>query len=106
MAMYCAAEPDTPARHRMAGGAWVELRYSKECGTSWARTWGTRGGDRIEVRAAGTGGRARGAGIEDGTDTDSFVYTPMVVTRPGTLVQACFRRAAHEGKQCFEGRVN
>ncbi|WP_328552585.1 MULTISPECIES: helix-turn-helix domain-containing protein [unclassified Streptomyces] len=105
MAMFCARRPETLARHRVAGGAWVELRYSKECGTSWARTWGTRIGDRIEVSPAGRGGRARGARIRNGTDADSFVYTPMLVTRPGTVVQACFRTATAVREECVRGRA-
>jgi len=104
MDTYCAARPDTPAQHRTATGAWVEVRYSKECGTSWARTWGGRVGDRIEMTVDG---RVRSAEVKNAFDADAFVYTPMAVTRPGTLVRACFRPAAKggEGKkqreECF-----
>ncbi|MFC8518887.1 helix-turn-helix domain-containing protein [Streptomyces sp. NPDC057257] len=100
--MYCGAAPDTLARRRMATGAWMEVRYSEVCGASWARTWGTRVGDRIEVSA---GGAVRGARIRNGTDADAFIYTRMVVTGPGAVVRACFRPRVGE-RQCFESRVD
>lgn len=96
--MYCAPRPDTIATHHTATGAWLELRYSKECGTSWARTWGGRIGDRIEMSADG---RVRGAEVADRADADGFVYTPMAVTRPGTVVRACLRPASGGGEECF-----
>ncbi|MEU6141635.1 DUF2690 domain-containing protein [Streptomyces sp. NPDC047081] len=99
--MYCGAAPDTLARRRMATGAWMEVRYSEVCGASWARTWGTRVGDRIEVSA---GGAVRGARIRNGADADAFIYTRMVVTRPGAVVRACFRPTVGK-QQCFESRV-
>ncbi|MFF4506182.1 DUF2690 domain-containing protein [Streptomyces sp. NPDC001401] len=91
MKMYCAASPDTLATHHTATGAWLELRYSKVCGTSWARMWGTRVGDRLELTA---GGRVRGAEVENAVGADNFVYTPMTVTRPGTAIRTCFRPTA------------
>ncbi|WP_406443335.1 XRE family transcriptional regulator [Streptomyces sp. NBC_01613] len=91
MDMYCAASPTTVATRRTATGAWMELRYSEECGTSWARMWGARVGDRIELTA---GGRVRGPEVGNEADADSFVYTAMTVTRPGTVVRTCFRPAA------------
>ncbi|MGI5456841.1 helix-turn-helix domain-containing protein [Streptomyces sp. CA-249302] len=99
--MYCGAQPDTLAQRRMATGAWMEVRYSKVCGATWARTWGTRVGDRIEVSA---GGPVRGARIRNGADADAFIYTPMVVTRPGAVVRACFLPTTGK-RQCFESRV-
>ncbi|MGW1751653.1 helix-turn-helix domain-containing protein [Streptomyces sp. NPDC002092] len=98
MAMFCAARPDTLATRHTATGAWLEVRSSKECGTSWARMWGTRIGDRLEVTA---GGRVRGAEVENTVDADSFVYTPMTVTRPGTVLRTCFRPATGRGEECF-----
>jgi transcriptional regulator with XRE-family HTH domain len=95
MDMHCAASPDTLATRHTATGAWLELRSSKECGTSWARMWGTRVGDRLELTASG---RVRGAEVENAVDADSFVYTPMTVPRPGTVIRTCFRPAA-DGKQ-------
>ncbi|MFF4797887.1 helix-turn-helix domain-containing protein [Streptomyces sp. NPDC001351] len=91
IAMFCAATPDTLATRHTATGAWLEVRSSKVCGTSWARMWGTRVGDRLELTA---GGRVRGAEVENTVDADSFVYTPMTVTGPGTVLRTCFRSAA------------
>ncbi|WP_316773906.1 helix-turn-helix domain-containing protein [Streptomyces sasae] len=98
MGMRCAASPVTLATRHTAGGAWLEVRYSKECGTSWARMWGTRVGDRLEVTAAG---RVRGAEIRTAADADAFVYTPMTVTAPGTTIRTCFRPAGAGGLECF-----
>ncbi|WP_369175284.1 DUF2690 domain-containing protein [Streptomyces sp. R28] len=109
MQMRCAAEPATLATHRTAGGAWMELRYSVECGTSWARMWGTRVGDRIEMTASGRDGRegggARSAEVQNTIDADSYVYTPMTAAHPGTVVRACFRPAAGGEGDCFDARV-
>ncbi|KUM74232.1 helix-turn-helix domain-containing protein [Streptomyces curacoi] len=106
MHMKCAAAPATLATHRTASGAWMELRYSKECGTSWARMWGTRVGDRIEMTADGRAGRVRSAKVHDDVDAEAYVYTPMTAAPPGTVVRACFRPAAGDkGEECFDGRV-
>ncbi|MFE9443385.1 helix-turn-helix domain-containing protein [Streptomyces sp. NPDC006602] len=114
MQMTCAANPDTLASHRTATGAWMELRHSEECGTSWARMWDTRIGDRLEMTvgisdgrdgADTTDGRVRGAEVKNAVDAEAYVYTPMTVTRPGTVVKACLRPAAGGEKECFEGRV-
>ncbi|MGW0150392.1 DUF2690 domain-containing protein [Streptomyces sp. NPDC003333] len=109
MRMKCAGAPRTLAAYRTATGAWLELRYSQECGTSWARMWGTRIGDRLEMSAApGAGaaeGRVRGVRIEDGVDADSYVYTPMTAATPGSVVRACFDPAAGGGEECFDSRI-
>ncbi|MBA2808153.1 DUF2690 domain-containing protein [Streptomyces sp. KM273126] len=104
MRMRCGAGPKTLAAHHTTTGADLELRYSNKCGTSWARMWNTRIGDRLELTAGGRDDRVRRAEIEDGADTQSYVYTPMTAIRPGTVVRACFRPA--EGRaECFDGRV-
>ncbi|WP_217205869.1 XRE family transcriptional regulator [Streptomyces sp. AC550_RSS872] len=110
MQMKCAGGPETLAAHRTASGAWMELRYSRECGTSWARMWATRIGDRLEMSAGDKGGGSGGGGvhsaeIEHGVDADNYVYTPMTATRPGTVVRACFHPAAGGGTECFDSRV-
>ncbi|MCG7210771.1 helix-turn-helix domain-containing protein [Streptomyces arenae] len=97
MGMRCAGSPVTLATRHTTGGAWLEVRYSKECGTSWARMWGTRVGDRLEVTADG---RVHGAEIRTTADADAFVYTPMTVTTPGTTVRTCFRPAGDGGREC------
>ena len=110
MAMRCAAQPDTVARHQTATGAWMELRHSRECGTTWARTWGGRIGDRIEMTVPDRTGAAHGAQVGNAVDAESYVYTLMAVTGPGTVVRACFQPAAKAGaapgrKECFDGAV-
>ncbi|GAA4066154.1 helix-turn-helix domain-containing protein [Streptomyces shaanxiensis] len=114
MQMKCAAAPTTVSTHRTATGAWMELRYSEECGTSWARMWGTRVGDRIEMTAGGRadpggpeepGGPVRSAEVQDAIDADSYIYTPMTAAHPGTVVRACFRPAAGSEGECFDARV-
>lgn len=111
MHMKCAPAPDTLASYRTATGAWLELRYSQECGTSWARMWGTRVGDRLEMSARGDDGEktrsggVRSAEIRDGVDADSYVYTPMTAARPGTVVRACFHPAEGGGTECFDSTV-
>ncbi|USQ82795.1 XRE family transcriptional regulator [Streptomyces phaeoluteigriseus] len=84
MDMRCADAPTTLLRHRTTGGAWLELRHSRECGASWARMWGTRIGDRLKMTPG-----ARTNQIRNRADADAYVYTPMSATRPGTLVRAC-----------------
>ncbi|WP_420076778.1 helix-turn-helix domain-containing protein [Streptomyces sp. JL3001] len=110
MRMKCAGAPLTLASYRTATGASLELRYSQECGTSWARMWGTRIGDRLEMSATGCAGDGAGSGrvrsveIRNGVDADSYVYTPMTAADPGSVVRACFDPAAG-GEECFDSRV-
>lgn len=106
MAMRCAAQPDTVARHRTATGAWMELRHSRVCGTTWARTWGGRIGDRIEMSVPGRPGAAHGAEVGNAVDAESYVYTLMAVTGAGSVVRACFQPSAGGKRECFEGRVH
>ncbi|MGN9761673.1 helix-turn-helix domain-containing protein [Streptomyces sp. SD31] len=108
MHMKCDTAPATLASLRTGSGAWMELRYSEECGTSWARMWGTRVGDRIDMTAGGRDGRegrVRSAEVEDDVAADTYVYTPMTATHPGTVVRACFRPAAGGEGDCFDARV-
>ncbi|TRO68269.1 XRE family transcriptional regulator [Streptomyces sp. IB201691-2A2] len=102
MDMKCGIGPQTLASHRTASGAMLELRHSETCGTSWARMWDTRIGDRLEVTADG---RPRSAEVEDEADAEAYVYTPMTTTGSGTVVRACFRRASDGKEECFESRV-
>ncbi|MFE9023400.1 DUF2690 domain-containing protein [Streptomyces sp. NPDC007808] len=106
--MKCASAPATLAVRRTATGASVDLRYSAECGTSWARMWGTRVGDRIEMSAAGPAGPRRGvrsAEVRNALDADAYVHTPMTAVRPGTVVRVCFRPVAGGEGECVDGRV-
>ncbi|WUR77847.1 XRE family transcriptional regulator [Streptomyces phaeochromogenes] len=103
MRMVCGIAPDNLTTYRTATGAHVELRHSQKCGASWARVWGTRIGDRVEVTA---GGPTHDVRIRDKDDTDSYVYTEMTAAHPGSTVRACFRPASADGEQkCVEARV-
>ncbi|WP_432198530.1 DUF2690 domain-containing protein [Streptomyces sp. bgisy027] len=103
MRLICGIGPDTLASHRTATGAHVELRHSKKCGASWARTWGTEIGDRLDVTA---GGPTHSVRIRNKDDAATFVYTEMTEVGPGSTVRACFRPASPDGeRECFEARV-
>ncbi|WP_399887122.1 helix-turn-helix domain-containing protein [Streptomyces sp. BBFR51] len=103
MQMYCGAGPDTLTAERTTTGARVEVRYSRGCGASWARMWGTRVGDRLEMTAGGPIRRAR---IADEVDAENYVYTVMTAARPGAVVRACFRPASADGeRECVDARV-
>ncbi|MBK3566573.1 DUF2690 domain-containing protein, partial [Streptomyces sp. MBT62] len=99
--------PDTITQRETATGAWVELRHSRICGTTWARMWGGRIGDRIEFVVPGRAGSAHAAEVGNAVEADTYVYTMMAVTAPGTAVRACFLPAGTDtGKrECFDGRV-
>jgi transcriptional regulator with XRE-family HTH domain len=103
LVMICGIGPDTLTTYRTATGAHVELRYSEKCGAGWARTWGTRIGDRVEVAADGPTHEVR---VRTRDDTESYVYTGMTEAGPGSSVRACFRPAsADDGRECVEVRV-
>ncbi|MFF0590916.1 helix-turn-helix domain-containing protein [Streptomyces sp. NPDC003781] len=103
MRLICGIGPDTLASHRTATGAHVELRHSKKCGASWARTWGTEIGDRLDVTAGGPTHEVR---IANKDDAAAFMYTEMTEVGPGSTVRACFRPArADAERECFEARV-
>ncbi|MEW2635524.1 DUF2690 domain-containing protein [Streptomyces sp. NPDC048389] len=103
MRLACGIGPDTLTTYRTATGAHVELRHSEKCGASWARTWGTRIGDRVEVTA---GGPSHDVRIEGRADAETYVYTEMAAARPGSTVRACFWPASADGeRECVEARV-
>ncbi|MEV6535113.1 DUF2690 domain-containing protein [Streptomyces sp. NPDC051639] len=106
LTMKCAADPLTLAEHETATGAWIQIRYSQECGASWARMWGASVDDRVEIRTGGRDGTFRGARVTSRGEADTYVHTPMSVVSPGTSVQACFSPAAGGGKECFETRAD
>ncbi|WP_033319454.1 helix-turn-helix domain-containing protein [Streptomyces yerevanensis] len=99
--MYC-HDADTLATRRTATGAWMQLHYSEKCEASWARTWSTRIGDRLEMTA---GGPVRSADITDDIDTESYVFTDMAATRPGTTVRACLLSGASGKKECVSASL-
>lgn len=98
--MRCAAEPMTLAEHETATGAWIQIRYSEECGASWARMWGAAMDDRVELLAGGQGGSRHDARVTSRNEADTYVHTRMSVVSPGTRVQACFSPAAGGTKEC------
>ncbi|GGJ92425.1 hypothetical protein GCM10011583_24880 [Streptomyces camponoticapitis] len=103
MRLVCAIGPDTLTTYRTSTGANVELRYSEKCGATWARVWGARIGDRVEVTAAGP---TRDVRIEDTVDMETYVYTEMTAVHPGSAVRACFKPvSADGGRECVEARV-
>lgn len=103
MRLICGLQPDTLASYRTATGAHVELRYSRKCGASWARTWGTDIGDRVDVTA---GGPTHSVRIRNKDDAATFIFTEMTEVRPGSTVQACFWPASAAGeRECVKARV-
>ncbi|MFD4345182.1 helix-turn-helix domain-containing protein [Streptomyces coelicoflavus] len=103
MRLICGIGPDTLAAYRTATGAHVELRHSKKCGASWARTWRTEIGDRLDVTA---GGPTHSLRIGNADEAATFMYTEMTEVTPGSTVRACFRPASADGeRECFEARV-
>lgn len=109
--MHCAGDPVTLAMHETATGAWLQLRHSRECGASWLRVWGARIGDRVELTVSGRPATVRRAEVRNSTEANTYIYTFMAATRPGTVARFCFEPAARTGaaagkRECFDGRVN
>jgi hypothetical protein len=100
IAMKCGAEPTTLAEHETATGAWLQIRYSPECGASWARMWGAAVDDRIELRTGGRDGSLHRARVTSRDEADTYVHTLMSVVGPGTTVRACFTPAAGGPREC------
>ncbi|MBT2411632.1 DUF2690 domain-containing protein [Streptomyces sp. ISL-12] len=101
--LICGIDPDTLTTSRTATGAYVELRYSETCGASWARTWGTAVGDRLDVTVSGPTHAVR---VRDEADADTYVYTGMAAAGPGSTVRACFRPvSADDAPECVTARV-
>ncbi|WP_329219971.1 XRE family transcriptional regulator [Streptomyces sp. NBC_01485] len=95
----CGGDPETLVEYLTSTGASAQLRYSRVCGTTWVRMWGTRIGDGVELRG-------RVARVRTRADADTYVHTPMTATRPGTVVQGCFLPANGGKKECFKGKVD
>ncbi|MFI0538473.1 helix-turn-helix domain-containing protein [Streptomyces sp. WSLK1-3] len=104
ISMRCGAEPLTVAEHETASGAWVQIRYSPECGAGWARMWGAAVKDRVELRVGGRHGSRHSARVTTRHEAETYVHTLMSVAGPGTPVQACFSPATGGEKECFEAR--
>ncbi|MFJ4467285.1 DUF2690 domain-containing protein [Streptomyces sp. NPDC089424] len=103
MRLICGINPASLTTYRTSTGAHVELRHSNKCGASWARVWGTRIGDRVEVTAGGPVHEVR---IANQDDTETYVYTDMAAAHAGSTVRACFWPAASGGgPECVRARV-
>ncbi|WP_030324750.1 helix-turn-helix domain-containing protein [Streptomyces sp. NRRL B-3229] len=100
----CGADPLTLAEHETATGAWIQIRYSRPCGTSWARMWGAAVGDRVEITTSGSHGSHHNARVTTPRQADTYVHTLMSPISPGTTVRACFSPAADNGKECVTAR--
>ncbi|SES48650.1 Protein of unknown function [Streptomyces sp. yr375] len=95
----CGGSPETLVEYLTSTGASAQLRYSRVCGTTWVRAWGTRIGDGVELRG-------RTARVRNRADADTYVHTPMTATGPGTVVQGCFLPANGGEKECFNAKVD
>lgn len=84
---------------RTAGGAGVEIRYSRVCTAAWGRVWHARVGDTIEVSAPGA--RPRRVVIKDPADTGRYRFTPMIGGADRTGLELCFLPADGGSRECF-----
>lgn len=100
--MACTVVPETVSTYRTDTGALVEVRYSEACGAAWARMWGARIGDGVDVTA---GGPVREVWIVDSADADAYVYTEMTRARPGSVIRSCFRPEGAGAHECFDAPV-
>ncbi|KUM68987.1 helix-turn-helix domain-containing protein [Streptomyces griseorubiginosus] len=100
----CGADPLTLAEHETATGAWIQIRYSRPCGTSWARMWGAAVGDRVEITTDGRHASHHGARVTTPSQADTYVHTLMSPISPGTTVRACFSAASGDEKECVTAR--
>ncbi|WP_052863750.1 helix-turn-helix domain-containing protein [Streptomyces niger] len=79
----CGGDQATSPSRGVMGGALIEVRYSKVCGTAWARMTGGAQGDRATVTSGGRTEQATAG-------RDGSAYTAMVpVSGPPEKVRAC-----------------
>ncbi|MGC0397936.1 transcriptional regulator with XRE-family HTH domain [Streptomyces sp. SAI-126] len=102
IAMRCGADPLTLAEHETATGAWIQIRYSQECGTSWVRMWGAAVKDRVEMRVGGPHASRHGAQVVTRNEADTYVHTLMSLVTSRTPVQACFSPVAGGSEECVK----
>ncbi len=96
-AMGCGGDLVTTAASATVGTAAVEVRYSKTCGTAWARVTQAAQGDRVQISAAG---RNQQTGTVD-VAGDTVAYTPMVAVKTAAEAEACVTLASGQ-KGCTE----
>ncbi|MFE7980496.1 DUF2690 domain-containing protein [Streptomyces shenzhenensis] len=102
--MVCSITPDTLTTYRTTTGAHIELRYSNKCSAAWARIWGTQIGDQADITADGPTHKAN---TIDSVDADTYIYTDMTATRPGSTIRSCFHPATTSKKrECFNTRID
>ncbi|MFJ9057684.1 DUF2690 domain-containing protein [Streptomyces sp. NPDC102409] len=83
-AMGCGGRFAATVARAAVGGGLVEVRYSRTCGTAWARITQVSPGDTVRI--------ASGASEQDGTvggGADADAYTPMVAVRKASDAKAC-----------------
>ncbi|MEU9116736.1 DUF2690 domain-containing protein [Streptomyces sp. NPDC048483] len=81
--MGCGGRHAVSPSRGMAGGALIEVRYSKVCRAAWARITGAAPGDQATVSAGDRSATAR-------AERDGAAYTPMVeVAGDPAKVAAC-----------------
>ncbi|MGZ3100996.1 DUF2690 domain-containing protein [Streptomyces sp. H62] len=95
--MGCGGDLVTTAATATVGTAAVEVRYSKTCGTAWARVTQAAQGDEVQVSADG---RNAQTGAVTGTG-DTVAYTPMVAVKSPADAEACVTLASGQ-KGCTE----
>ncbi|HET6856851.1 MAG TPA: DUF2690 domain-containing protein [Streptomyces sp.] len=71
------------------GTALVEVRYSKTCGTAWARITQATAGDKIQIATGPKAGTDPAAGENSTVDADRDAYTPMLAVAKATDAKAC-----------------
>lgn len=89
-AMGCGGDLVTTAATATVGTAAVEVRYSKTCGTAWARVTQAAQGDEVRISAAG---RNQQTGTVSGVG-DTVAYTPMVAVKSPADAEACVTTAS------------
>jgi hypothetical protein len=80
--MGCGGKYARTAAATWVGGSYVEMRYSRTCGTVWARISAAAPGDAVSVSAAGLTQRSR---IGD----SPAAYTPMLAVSAPSAAKAC-----------------
>ncbi|MFI5858753.1 DUF2690 domain-containing protein [Streptomyces parvulus] len=88
--MGCGGDLVTTAATATVGTTAVEVRYSKTCGTAWARVTQAAQGDEVKISAAG---RNQQTGTVSGVG-DTVAYTPMVAVKSAADAEACVTTAS------------
>ncbi|MEV0369938.1 DUF2690 domain-containing protein [Streptomyces sp. NPDC050636] len=99
--MSCGAEGlvASVVERTAAGGAHVQVRYSRGCGAAWGRLHNGRIGDRIEVWVPGA--EPRSATVADRFDAEGYLVTPMAAARGPEGIRLCLHPAGGGARECF-----